>query len=148
MIRPFIPSTFKCFYKIDQNRKAFHLLSVCKRARLKIFNVENLQRGPKLYEEVFMRTKERGNCSECRHANQQTADAAEGLWACPWLGATAAETSCEVRFKNTGDYAFEAFDGCNCTWNHHSPFRALPEGYEDQEVEINRPAFDLDTWFD
>ena len=95
-----------------------------------------------------MKTEERGICADCRHANQHTADAAEGIWACPWLGATSAQSPCEVKYKATGAYAFEFFDGCNSTWNRQALFRALPAGYEDKEVEVSRPTVDFDNWFE
>jgi hypothetical protein len=102
----------------------------------------------KIISEVKMKTEVPGICGECRHANHHTADAAQGLWACPWLGTTSAESSCEVKYKATGEYAFEFFDGNNATWNRDALFRAVPAGYEEREVEVNRPALDFDTWFD
>jgi hypothetical protein len=74
-------------------------------------------------------------CSRCRHANQQTEDAQEGLWACPWIGATSAQTVCPIRFADTGRLVFEPFHGDNGTWGSGGEsFRSLPAGYEHRAV--------------
>ena len=74
-----------------------------------------------------MKNGKKGKCLECRHANQGTGDAREGLIACPWLGGLRYGSSCEIIFKDTGKYVFEAFDGKNCTW-------PVPKGYEKREI--------------
>lgn len=76
-------------------------------------------------------------CGECRHANHGTEDAAEGFWACPWIGSTMAGSGCRIRYRATGKAVFELFDGGNCTWGTGDPFfRSTPGGYEDREVEL------------
>lgn len=80
---------------------------------------------------------DRGACGECRHANHGTEDAAEGLWACPWLGATDPRSPCRIRYKANGQPVFERFDGHNGTWGTGDPtFRAAPRGYEGREVVL------------
>jgi hypothetical protein len=77
----------------------------------------------------------RGRCSECRHANHGTLDAADGLWACPWLGATAPESPCRIRYRDSGLFVFERYDGSNGTWvAGPGIFRSVPLGYEGREV--------------
>jgi hypothetical protein len=78
---------------------------------------------------------DRGLCGECRHANQQTEDATEGLWACPWLGATNFASPCRIQYHDTGNYVFELYDGTNGTWGTAPSFyRTVPLGYEDRVV--------------
>lgn len=80
-------------------------------------------------------TEERGTCAACRHANQETMDAADGFWACPWIGATAASSYCLIKYQETGRYVFEPYDGANCTWGTGDPlFRSAPAGYEDRKI--------------
>jgi hypothetical protein len=84
----------------------------------------------------------RGTCAECRHSNQGTLDALEGFRACPWAGATADASPCLIRFKDTGEYAFERFDGANCTWGTGDPvFRSAPAGYENRDVVFVGPDY-------
>lgn len=83
-----------------------------------------------------METK-RKTCGNCRHANQGTEDIQEGLWACPWIGGTTFDATCFIKFKDTGDYVFEEFDGTNCTWGtSDSALRGIPKGYENREVRL------------
>ncbi|MBI2867818.1 MAG: hypothetical protein HYX97_05740 [Chloroflexi bacterium] len=76
-----------------------------------------------------------GRCQDCRHANQGTEDAARGLLACPWLGGLRAGKICEITFEDTGQWAFEPFDGTNFTWATGDPvYRSVPKGYERRAV--------------
>ena len=97
--------------------------------------------------EIFGENCMGGTCSECRHANQNTEDAAEGFWACPWLGAVNSNLCCQVKFVDTGKEAFEVYDGTNGTWNTQDGFfRRIPQGYENRKVEAKLCDFDLDEW--
>ncbi|MFX1535137.1 MAG: hypothetical protein ACFFDI_13010 [Promethearchaeota archaeon] len=79
----------------------------------------------------------RGTCGNCRHANHGTMDAEDGFWACPWLGATRPEFECLIKYKDTGEYVYEPFDGNNCTWGSTgSIWRSVPKGYQKREVII------------
>jgi hypothetical protein len=74
-------------------------------------------------------------CGGCRHANHGTMDAREGLWACPWTGATDPESECVLRYEGTSDMVHEPYDGANCTWGTgDSVFRSVPRGYEGRPV--------------
>lgn len=58
-------------------------------------------------------------CTRCRHANQGTEDFDAGYVACKITGGLRPETStCSVSLPmKDGEYfAFEIFDGTNCTW--------------------------------
>ncbi|MBL9083106.1 MAG: tetratricopeptide repeat protein [Planctomycetales bacterium] len=78
-----------------------------------------------------------GRCSTCRHANHDTDDAAEGFWACPWIGAVDPEMPCRVRCVDNGAAAYELYDGRNGTWGcTGSPYRETPQGYEHRLVII------------
>jgi hypothetical protein len=77
-------------------------------------------------------------CGSCRHANQETDDAAEGLWACPWIGAVDQAGACRVRYVDGGAPAFEPYDGRNGTWGSAGgPYRAVPAGYERRSVVVD-----------
>jgi hypothetical protein len=80
-------------------------------------------------------SSERGTCRQCRHANHGTLDADDGLWACPWLGATDPHSPCRIYFKDSGAPVFERYDGKNGTWGTGDPlWRSVPQGYEGREV--------------
>ncbi|MGN7613382.1 hypothetical protein ACQZV8_15000 [Magnetococcales bacterium HHB-1] len=80
-------------------------------------------------------TTPRDVCSKCCHANHGTVDVAEGRWFCSWLGATKKDVLCRVRFLDTDDYAFERFDGSNCTWGTgQSGAFSAPAGYENRPI--------------
>lgn len=80
-------------------------------------------------------TGERGTCKECRHANQGTMDTEDGFWACPWVGSVDPHGHCQIKYKETGRYVFEPFDGANCTWGTgDSDWRTAPLGYADKEI--------------
>lgn len=82
---------------------------------------------------------DRGRCRDCRHANQETEDARDGCWACPWLGRTSPDAPCVVKFADTGEYAFDRYDGANGTWGSSgSACRAAPAGFADRKVILER----------
>ena len=76
-----------------------------------------------------------GNCGACRHANHGTLDAEDGCWACPWVGGTAPGRRCRIRYRDTGRFVFEMYDGSNGTWQPESVFRSIPKGYEHARIE-------------
>ncbi len=82
-----------------------------------------------------------GTCVQCRHANHGTIDAADGYWACPWLGSTSPDSACRIRFKDTGLLVFEAFDGSNGSWASGATHRSIPAGYENRAVEPAGPRY-------
>jgi hypothetical protein len=63
-------------------------------------------------------------------------DAAEGLWAYPWLGGTGARVPCAIRYFDTKRWVFERYDGSNCNWRPGFKYRSLPMGYVDEPMEI------------
>lgn len=76
-------------------------------------------------------------CGGCRHANHGTDDAAEGLWACPWIGAVDPESPCRVRYGDDGTAAYEPYDGRNGTWvSAGNSYRVIPWGYENRKVVV------------
>ncbi len=78
-----------------------------------------------------------GRCDGCRHANHRTDDAADGFFACPWIGAVDPQGPCRVRYVDDGAAAYEPYDGSNGTWGSAgSPFRKVPLGYESAVVRV------------
>jgi hypothetical protein len=91
-------------------------------------------------------------CGSCRHANHDTDDVAEGLWACPWLGSTHPDAPCRIVYEDTGEPVFETYDGTNGTWgNTGSDLREAPAGYAVRAVRLApgvEPEADLDLSLD
>src|SRR5258708_30031650 len=80
--------------------------------------------------------KQAGRCSDCRHANQDTCDFAEGHVFCRWLDEPRRkESECNAPidlFPEPGGesrryFFFERFTGDNGTYGIHADFRLLPE---------------------
>jgi hypothetical protein len=64
----------------------------------------------------------------------------DGLWACPWIGGTASEQACLMRYADTGEPVFEAYDGSNGTWGRsNSNLREVPPEWSQRSVVMAEP---------